>query len=209
MPPATSDSETPVALATCPRCGLAQTLPDVPEGMRACCRRCRTTLGRPRRDANARVVAIATAALILYPLAVSLPLISVAKFGHHNEASILEGIATHFTRANLLVGLVVVLCSVVFPLAKLAAMLVLSAGASWMRHHHRALTYQLVELTGRWGMLDVLLVALLVAVLKLGDFVEVSAGPGALAFGTCVVLSLLASASFDPHSLWESEGGES
>ena len=78
-----------------------------------------------------------------------------------------------------------------------------------MRHHHRALTYQLVELTGRWGMLDVLRVALLVAVLKLGDFVEVSAGPGALAFGTCVVLSLLASASFDPHSLWESEGSQS
>ena len=55
------------------------------------------------------------------------------------------------------------------------------------------------------GMLDVLLVALLVAVLKLGDVVELSAGPAALAFSVCVLLNLAASASFDPHVLWESE----
>ena len=66
----------------------------------------------------------------------------------------------------------------------------------------RALTYHLVEWTGRWGMLDVLLVALLVAVLKLGELVQLSAGPAALAFTGCVLLNLLASASFDPHALW-------
>jgi paraquat-inducible protein A len=52
-------------------------------------------------------------------------------------------------------------------------------------------------------MLDVLLVAILLAVLKLGDMVEVSVGPGLLAFTSCVGLSLIAAASFDPHSLWE------
>ena len=54
-------------------------------------------------------------------------------------------------------------------------------------------------------MLDVLLVAILVAVLKLGDVMTVSAGPGLLAFTACVTLSLFAAASFDPHSLWDTE----
>ena len=105
-----------------------------------------------------------------------------------------------------MVALIVGLCSVVLPLGKLGALLVLSAGGLHLRHHHRALTYHLVEWTGRWGMLDVLLVAVLVAVLKLGDVVEVSAGPAALAFTSCVVLSLLASAFFDPLSLLSSAG---
>ena len=52
-------------------------------------------------------------------------------------------------------------------------------------------------------MLDVLLVAMLVAALKLGDIVNVTPGPGVIAFAACVFMSLLASASFDPHHLWE------
>ena len=81
----------------------------------------------------------------------------------------------------------------------------LCSGRFSLRHHHRALTYHLIEWTGRWGMLDVLLVAVLVALVKLGDLMQISAGPGATAFATVVILSLLASACFDPHSLWSSD----
>ena len=66
-------------------------------------------------------------------------------------------------------------------------------------------TYRVVEFTGRWGMLDVLLVTLLIAVVKLGDVVQVAPGPAALAFTAVVVLSLLAAATFDPHALWEGD----
>jgi paraquat-inducible protein A len=52
-------------------------------------------------------------------------------------------------------------------------------------------------------MLDVMLVAVLVAFVKLGDLVDIHPGPGVVAFTTCVVLSLLASACFDPHCIWE------
>ncbi len=71
-----------------------------------------------------------------------------------------------------------------------------------LRREHRAITYRIVEFTGRWGMLDVLLVAVLIAALKIGDIVEVTAGPAALTFTLCVVLSLLSTAAFDPHGLW-------
>jgi paraquat-inducible protein A len=183
---------------------LVQRLPVVPAGMRACCGRCGTHLRRRRAGAgsNNGTVALALAALILYPLGVMLPMLTIERFGHHHEASILEGISTLISSGHLVVGIIVLLCSIVFPLGKLLALLVLSAGGMAMRHKHRALTYHIVEWTGRWGMLDVLLVALLVAALKIGDLVEVSAGPAAFAFTTVVVLSLLATALFDPHSLW-------
>jgi paraquat-inducible protein A len=182
-----------------------QTVPEVPPGLRACCPRCGSAIaGRTsRRVTNSRTAAIATAALVLYPLAVSLPVIRIEKFGHAHEASIVEGVTTLLSRGHLFVGVVVLLCSVVLPVVKLAALLVLSAEALALPHRHRALTYRMVEWTGRWGMLDVLLVAILVAVLKLGDLMEVRVGPGALAFALCVVLSLAAAASFDDKSLWE------
>src|SRR5262245_22664525 len=81
------------SIQTCPCCGLAQHLPPIEPHTRACCIRCGTTLKRRSSVArsNSRTAAVALAALILYPLAVSLPMIRVERFGHHNDASILEG----------------------------------------------------------------------------------------------------------------------
>lgn len=194
-------------LRSCPHCGLIQAVPQIPPKMRACCARCEGTLHQPAeaRSSNNSTAAVAIAALILYPLAVSLPMISIAKFGHESQSSILEGIWTLFGRGELLVGSIVLICSLVLPVLKLASLLLLSLGGFAMQHRHRAITYRLIEYTGKWGMLDVLLVAILVAVLKLGDLVEVSAGPAAIAFGLCVLLSLFAAALYDPHQLWESQ----
>ncbi|MCA9244539.1 MAG: paraquat-inducible protein A [Phycisphaerales bacterium] len=152
---------------------------------------------------NTRTGAIALAALALYPLSVTLPMLRIEEFGHHNDASILTGIAQLFAGGHLLIGMIVLTCSLILPIAKLIGLLMLSFGGDGLRREHKALTYRVVEWTGRWGMLDVLLVAILVAVLKLGDFVEVTPGPAAAAFAASVLLSLLATASFDPHAIWE------
>lgn len=192
---------------TCSCCGLVQHLPPPQAGMRACCVRCGTAVRGWSNvlRSNRTAAAFALAALILYPVAVSLPMLRVEQFGHHNDSSILSGTATLLASGHLFVGIIVLLCSVVFPLGKLIAMLMLTTAGFLMRREHRTWTYRVVEWTGRWGMLDVLLVALLVAALKLGDFVEVSAGPAAFAFTCCVVLSLLATAAYDPYSVWQSD----
>ncbi|MCZ6816782.1 MAG: paraquat-inducible protein A [Planctomycetota bacterium] len=191
----------------CPCCGLAQRLPKVPPRMRACCVRCNTGLHKRSTiiRGNSRAAAIALAALILYPVAVTQPMLQVERFGHRHESSIIEGTITLLSGGQHFVGLVVLLCSVILPLGKLVSLLVLSAGGFMMRPRHRALTYHIVEFSGRWGMLDVLLVAVLVAALKIGDLVDVTAGPAAYAFTTVVLLSLLATAAFDPHSLWKGQ----
>lgn len=67
----------------------------------------------------------------------------------------------------------------------------------------RRWSWRIVDLSGRWGMLDVLLVAVVVAWVKLGDLVQIEAGPAALAFTTVVILSLVATALFDPHAMWD------
>jgi uncharacterized paraquat-inducible protein A len=192
---------------TCRCCGLTQSVPALGRRERACCERCGTTLAHPSatRRSRSRTAAVALAALILYPFAVSLPMIRVEQLGRASDASLLEGTAELFARGHVLIGLVVLLCSIVLPPAKLLAMLGLSIGATWLHHHHRALTYTIVEWTGRWGMLDVLLVAVLVAAMKLGDVLEVTPGPGAVAFASVVVLSLIAGACFDPKAMWEGE----
>ncbi len=70
---------------------------------------------------------------------------------------------------------------------------------------HRAWVYHVVEWAGRWSMMDVLLLALMVTLVKLGDLVQFSLGSAVWAFVMCVVMSLIASAMFDPHAIWEDD----
>lgn len=193
------------SLIACRVCGLNQVVPNIPSGMRAVCARCGGSVqGRVQPQNHLQTTAaIALSALILYPVAVTLPMIEVRQLGHHTESSILEAVTSLLANGQLVVGLIVLLCSVVFPLGKLIALLILCAGGLGLTRRHRAITHAIVQWTGRWGMLDVLLVAITVAALKLGNVMDVRPGPAALAFTICVVLSLLASASFDPRRLWE------
>ncbi|TDJ73692.1 MAG: paraquat-inducible protein A [Planctomycetota bacterium] len=192
-------------LKACHCCGLVQELPSVPQGFRASCARCGSSMSRPGRRAtsNRRAVAAALAALILYPFAISMPIMRLERFGNFTEASIWTGSVGMLERGEVFVGAVVLVCSVVIPFLKLAGLLAITIGRRQLSKRHRARTYRMIEWAGRWGMLDVLLIAVVVAWIKIGDLVEVSAGPAALAFTVCVLLSLLASAWFDPHALWE------
>lgn len=172
--------------------------------MAARCTRCDSTVCHSHVSrAPEWTAAAALAALLLYPLAIGLPIMELERFGHRTAASIWTGSVGLLSSGHLFVGSVVLLCSVVLPLGKLISLFALTAGRRRFSRKHRALTYRIVEFTGRWGMLDVLLIAVLVAWIKVGDLVEVTAGPAAVAFTACVVLSLLASAWFDPHLLWD------
>ena len=73
----------------------------------------------------------------------------------------------------------------------------------------RTRIYRLVELVGRWSMLDIYVITILVALVQFGSVATIEAGPGAIAFGAVVVLTMFAALSFDPRLIWdavESEG---
>lgn len=195
-------------LVACHCCGLIQELSVEASTARAECARCGVTVWHPGRRARSRrrVLAAASAGLILYPLAISLPIMRLERFGSLSEASIWSGSLGLLQGNQFLVGLLVFLCSIVLPLLKLVGLLAISSRRLALSAHHRSFTYRVIEWTGRWGMLDVLLIAVTVAWVKLGNVVEVSAGPAAFVFTACVLCSLLASAWFDPHALWEPPG---
>lgn len=191
------------SLRACPTCGRVQRVPELSPDERARCSRCGALVlcGRKHSRGNSGALSAAAAALLLYPLAISLPIMRLERFGHSTEASVWSGSVGLLRDGEWFVGGLVFVCSVVLPLLKLAVLVVLCTSQRFSVRH-RALFYRALEAAGRWGMLDVLLVAVVVAWVKVGDLVEVTPGPAALTFSLCVVLSLVASARFDPHSLW-------
>lgn len=195
------------ALGACDACGQIQRLPVRQGPARLRCARCSHRLhdGRITTHRLRWALTLALSALLLFPAAITLPLLSVERFGHRSESGALAAALTLLGGGEILIGAVVLLCSVVIPFAKLA-MLVVLAAPLLLHRRIRLWMYLAVEWTGRWGMLDVLLVAVVVAVLKLGDLVEVRPGPGAVAFTTMVLLSLVAGAVFDPRSIWRDAG---
>jgi paraquat-inducible protein A len=146
--------------------------------------------------------AFALGALIIYPLAISLPVLELRKLGHIREVTVWSGAVDLISGGQAAVGILVFLCSIVIPLLKLGGILLLGFDRPWQgRHHDRVRMHRVIEWLGRWGMLDVLLVAILVAAIKLGNWADINPGPGVFAFAAVVVMSLLASAVFDPKTL--------
>lgn len=187
----------------CRRCGLAQRVGSVPRGYVARCGRCgERVVGLNSEGRNRLCAALATAALLLFPLGIFLPVMTLERLGHVKETSIWAGSISLISRGHVVIGWVVMICSVVIPVLKLAGLFLLTAERPVLQKHHQASVFRWLEIAGRWGMIDVLLVALTIAAVKLGDLVVVHPGPGVVAFGACVVLSLLASAVFDPHAIW-------
>ena len=144
------------------------------------------------------------AALALFPAAVFLPILEIEKLGQHHQSSVIGGILELFRSGNLLVGTIILVFSIVFPLAKIIALIELSwLGA--LRQRHQAWTYRWMEQIGKWSMMDVMLLALVVMMIKLSDLVQFHFGPAVIAFALCVAMSMIAAICFDPHAIWENK----
>lgn len=190
-------------LKACDSCGLVHSVAPVPANHCARCTRCRSVI--PTRidpDSSRRTAAITLVAVILYPFAITTPIMTLERMGHESVASVWSGTIGLLNEGHYATGLTVLFFSIVAPIVKLTTLLVLSLAAGPFPDAARAVAFRSVELIGRWGMLDVMLVAVLVAVVKLGDLVEVTPGPGVVVFGLVVVLSIFASMAFDPRSIW-------
>jgi paraquat-inducible protein A len=147
---------------------------------------------------------LALTALILFVPGILLPVFRVEKLGHLKEHSLVTGVIELFSEGEILVAAIVLICSMLIPPSKLVLLLLLGFVSGARR---RAAFYRLVELINRWGMLDVLLVAILVAFVKLGNLMEITPGPGLAVFTFCVLLSLASSCAFDRRDLWEEDHG--
>jgi len=188
----------------CHCCGKIHHIPSMSQGQIASCTRCGATVARPDAGSksSARTAAAALGALILFGPAILLPILEIERLGHHHRSSILMGTIELLMHGSWFVGLVVLLFSVIFPLVKLVLLLELSL-LGLLHRRHKALTYRIMEYAGKWSMMDVMLLAFLVMLVKLGDLVVFQFGPAVMAFTMCVAMSMIASMSFNPHAIWE------
>jgi paraquat-inducible protein A len=192
-------------VVACSTCGLVQRLGALGPGMVAECARCSARLASRKPNSLARTAAFSLAALLFYIPANIYPILQMDLYGVHSENTVWEGCKALFQRGEVLVAIVVFLASLLIPGLKLLGLffLVLSgARRSRRRRPLRTWIYRTIDVVGPWAMLDVFLLAILVALVKLGELATVLPGPGLFAFTAVVVLTILASSSFDPTSIW-------
>lgn len=192
------------SVKACHCCGLIHDVPEMGPNQRAVCTRCGSSFAivGSLAESASRTAAAALGAFVLYWPAVLLPILKIEKLGVENESSILGGVIELFQHGSYLVGTVVFVFSIVLPLGKIVLLLELSM-LELLHAKHKAFTLRLMEHLGKWSMMDVMLLAFLVMLVKLGDMVEFQFGPAILAFVCCVSMSMIASLSFNPHAIWE------
>jgi paraquat-inducible protein A len=193
-------------LKACHCCGQIHRVPALGAREVASCTRCGAGIDRLPGQSASRTAAAAAAAFILYWPAILLPILEIEKFGHHSESSLLFGTIELLRQGDWFVGIVVLLFSVVFPLVKIVLLLELSL-LGLLHRQHKARTYRVMEFVGKWSMMDVMLLAFMVMLVKLGSLVQFHFGPAVWAFVLCVAMSMLASICFDPHTIWEDNHG--
>jgi paraquat-inducible protein A len=143
---------------------------------------------------------------MLYIPANVLPVMETNSLFGFEKDTILSGVVYLWTSGSWPLALLVFFASITVPLLKLIALAFLLASVqfrSTWRPDQRARLYRIVEFIGRWSMLDIYAVTILVALVHLRGLATIIAGPGAAAFGAVVVLTMFAAMSFDPRLIWD------
>lgn len=171
------------------------------------CERCGGRLRLRRPDSLSRTWALVIAACIMYFPANMLPVMITSSFlGDEQQDTIMSGIIYFWISGSWALAVIVFIASFLVPLFKLAVMILLLIAvqrrSSW-RLLQRAKLYRIVEVIGRWSMLDVFVVSLLTGLVQIKGFATVHAGAGIIAFAAVVVLTMFASISFDPRLTWD------
>jgi paraquat-inducible protein A len=195
-----------LSLIGCRSCHLLSQRPGLEESGRIVCPRCGAPLHQRKPNSVARTWALVLAAYVLYVPANVLPMTKVTSLGKTQVDTIMSGVIYFIQTGMWPLALVIFIASIMVPLLKLIILtyLLISVhrGSRW-RRVERTRLYRITEAVGRWSMLDVYVVSILVALVALGAFASIEAGPGAVFFASVVVTTMFAAMSFDPRLIWD------
>lgn len=192
-------------LACCHSCNLLCRLGA--RGADSYCPRCGAHLHLRKPDSIARTWAYLIAAMIAYIPANLMPMMHTSSLFGGQSDTIMSGVVYLWTSGSWPLAVVVFVASVMVPLLKIMALLFLVVSVqmrSPWQPQQRTQLYRIVELVGRWSMLDIYVIAILVALVHFQGLMMIQAGPAAIAFGAVVVLTIFAAMSFDPRLIWDS-----
>lgn len=188
----------------CHACGLLSRPAAQGHGLR--CGRCGSSLHQRKPDSIARAWALLLAACVLYIPANVLPVMHTGSLFGAQSDTIMSGVVYLWVSGSWPLAALIFFASVMVPLLKMVALGVLLV--SVQRRSVRGLLqrtrlYRVVEFVGRWSMIDIYVVAILVALVQFEALASIRAGGGAVAFGAVVVLTMLAAQAFDPRTIWD------
>lgn len=189
------------SLARCTTCGLLGSPAATPH-----CRRCGAALHLRKPDSIQRTWALLIAAYVLYLPANLLPITVTRSIFGTQQDTIMSGVVYLWDSGSWAIALIVFVASVAVPLLKLFSLtlLVVSVQRRWRWEPlQRTRLYRFLETIGRWSMLDIYVVAVLVALVQVQSLAAIAPGSGVLAFAAVVVLSMLATLSFEPRLIWD------
>ena len=188
----------------CPDCDLLQRIPPLPPGGRARCSRCGYHLAKPPSTTNDLPLALTIAATIVFILANTSPLMDLSVVGRTASTTIVGGAYEMWLQGEEITGLLVAFCAVIAPGGYLLFMLTLLIAARrspapywvgdmlrWVSH------FQL------WSMLEVMLLGILVALIKIAELATVDAGIGMYCVGALVLLIPAITVNFNDRDLWQ------
>ena len=192
-------------LLNCLVCGLLSRPPAARAGALRC-PRCAARVRTRRADSLVRAWALLLAALLCYLPANLLPIMTSTSLGVTQADTILSGVRYLLVEGMWPLALIVFVASICIPVLKITvlSLLLVSVSMRWQwRPADRSRMYRIVDLVGRWSMVDIFVVSVLVAIVRMGNFAVVHAESGAFFFAAVVVLTMLASMSFDPRLIWD------
>ena len=170
------------------------------------CTRCGAMVHARRPNSLTRTWALLITAAIIYIPANVLPIMTVSSLGQGDPSTIMSGVIQLVQHGMIPIAAVVFIASILVPTFKLVgiALLLFSVQRKQpLSARQRIWMYRFIEFIGRWSMLDIFVIAILVAVVNFGRLASVEANLGAIAFASVVILTMLAAVTFDPRLIWD------
>ncbi len=192
------------ALVGCLHCDLVQHMPPLEPGVAARCARCGEELRHRREDSLNRTFALTVGAALLYTIANSVPMIGLTIVGRSASTTVVGGAIDLWNGDQRIVSILVMFTAVIAPALQIAFMLAIILGARFMpapRWVGTLLRYH--PTTRTWSMIEVMMLGVLVALIKIADYATVIPGVALFVLGGLVFTLAAMQANFDPSEVWE------
>lgn len=195
-----------MGLVSCSDCHLLSRWPKSSKNFKAYCPRCGSKLHQRKPNSIARTWALVIAAMVFYIPANVLPMTITTALGSKSADTIISGVIYFMHSGSWEIAVVIFTASIFVPFMKfiilISLLLTIQFKSTW-RPKDRTILYRITEAVGRWSMVDIFVVTILVALVKLGVIIDIEAGPAAIYFALVVVITMIAAESFDPRMIWD------
>ncbi len=191
-------------LVNCLDCHLLTTKGDA--ALQTRCPRCGARLHLRKSNGMARTWAMLSTSIILLFPANLLPIMTVTSLGEKEPNTIIEGIEHFVQSGDYFIAIIIFFASILVPVFKVVGIMLIMISIqkrwkTWLKH--RTLMFRTIKFIGRWSMLDIFVIAVMVALVNFGTLTSITPAPAATYFAAVVISTMLASNTFDTRLIWE------